>query len=117
MNQAFILGVEDLISMASIYEIGNILSTMEKDEYFVDFLNTESMEAGIIKLREDQKDTQTSHPLDELYYVIKGEGNINIGGKATRVHTGSAVFIPANQDHNFFGNNEELVVMYVFSKT
>jgi quercetin dioxygenase-like cupin family protein len=105
-----------LIHMESFYKLDNILSTMEKDEYFLDFLNTKSLEAGIIRLREDQKDSQTSHVLDELYYVIKGEGNINIDGKASKVHTGSVVFVPANQDHNFYGNKEELVVLYVFSK-
>jgi quercetin dioxygenase-like cupin family protein len=102
--------------MESFYELDTILSTIENDEYFADFLNTKSIEAGIIRLRKDQKDTQTSHPLDELYYVIKGDGNINIDGKAHRVHSGSVIFVPSNLSHNFYGNKEELFVLYVFSK-
>ena len=54
----------ELSGMASFYEIDSILSNLEKDEYFVDFLNTKSLEAGIIRLRKDQKDTQTNHPLE-----------------------------------------------------
>jgi mannose-6-phosphate isomerase-like protein (cupin superfamily) len=102
--------------MESLYELDNILSKIDKDEYFADFVNTKSLEAGIIRLREGQKDTQTSHPLDELYYVIKGEGNIKIGGKAHSVSSGTLVFVPSNTDHNFYGNKDELLVLYVFSK-
>ena len=103
--------------METFYELESILSTIGKEEYFADFLNTKSIEAGIIRLRKDQKDTQTSHPLDELYYVIKGDGNINIDGKAHGVHSGSIVFVPSNSTHNFYGNKEELLVLYVFSKS
>lgn len=102
--------------MESFYELDTILSTIEKEEYFADFLNTKSIEAGIIRLRKDQKDTQTSHPLDELYYIIKGDGNINIDRKAHRIHSGSIIFVPSNLSHNFYGNKEELLVLYVFSK-
>jgi mannose-6-phosphate isomerase-like protein (cupin superfamily) len=105
-----------LICMESYYELDNILSTMEKDEYFADFLNTKNIDAGIIRLRKDQKDTQTSHPLDELYYIIKGDGNIIVDGKARRVRSGSVIFVPSNLSHHFCGNKEELIVLYVFSK-
>ena len=80
--------------MASFYKIDSILSNFEKDEYFVDFLNTKSLEAGIMRLRKNQKDTQTNHPLDELYYVVKGEGYIRIGGKSERVNQGTIIFVP-----------------------
>jgi quercetin dioxygenase-like cupin family protein len=101
--------------MEMFYELESILSTIRKEEYFADFLNTKSIEAGIIRLRKDQKDTQTSHPLDELYYVIKGDGNINIEGKAHRIQSGSVIFVPSNLPHYFYGNEEELLVLYVFS--
>jgi mannose-6-phosphate isomerase-like protein (cupin superfamily) len=102
--------------MESFYELNDILSTIDTDEYFTDFLNTKNLEAGIIRLREGQIDTQTNHPLDELYYVIKGEGNIKMDGKAHVVSSGTMVFVPANTDHHFFGNKDELLVLYVFPK-
>ncbi|MFY9566656.1 MAG: cupin domain-containing protein [Nitrososphaeraceae archaeon] len=102
--------------MVSFYKIDSILSNLEKDEYFVDFLNTKSLEVGVIRLRKDQKDTQTNHPLDELYYVVKGEGYIRIGGKSQPVNQGTIIFVSAEIDHNFYGNKEDLVVLYIFSK-
>jgi mannose-6-phosphate isomerase-like protein (cupin superfamily) len=102
--------------MEQFYQINSILSGLEEDEYFVDFLNTKNLEAGIIRLRKDQKDTQTSHPLDELYYIISGEGYIRTGGKSQPVNQGTIIFVPAEIDHNFYGNKEDLVVLYIFPK-
>ena len=98
------------------YELENILSTLDNDDYFVDFLNTRSLEAGIIKLRVDQSDTQTSHPMDELYYVIEGEGYLRINGESHSVHKGTIIFVPANSEHNFHGNQADLIVLYIFPK-
>jgi mannose-6-phosphate isomerase-like protein (cupin superfamily) len=102
--------------MEQFYQINRILSDLEEDDYFVDFLNTKSLEAGIIKLRKDQKDTQTSHPLDELYYIIRGDGYIRIGGKSQPVNQGTIIFVPARSDHNFYGNKVDLVVLYIFPR-
>jgi len=99
------------------YELENILSTLDNDHYFVDFLNTRSLEAGIIRLRVDQNDTQASHPRDEVYYIIEGEGFLNIKGKNHRVHKGTTVFVPAYTDHKFHGNQGNLTVLYIFPKT
>ncbi|HJR48441.1 MAG TPA: cupin domain-containing protein, partial [Nitrososphaeraceae archaeon] len=77
------------------YELDNIISTIGKDEYFAGFLNTKSLEAGIIRLREGQIDTQSMHSTDEIYYVIEGKGLIAISGKNHQINRGSLVFVPA----------------------
>jgi mannose-6-phosphate isomerase-like protein (cupin superfamily) len=102
--------------MEIFHELDKILSGLEKDQYFAGFLNTESIEAGIIRLQKDQIDTQTSHPFDELYYVIRGEGYIRVDQKCQRIQQGAIVFIPATINHNFYGNKENLVVLYVLAK-
>ena len=98
--------------MERIYELGKILSGLEdsKEDYYVDFLNTKSFEAGIIRLRKDQEDTQSTHSVDEIYYVIEGEGLIRIGGENYEVHKGIVVFVPANTEHRFHGNKGDLIV-------
>jgi mannose-6-phosphate isomerase-like protein (cupin superfamily) len=102
--------------MASFYELDKIISTIERDEYFVDFLNKKSLDAGIIRLKEDQKDTQTTHSLDELYYVIEGEGYILVNQKNIRISKGTTIFVPAHTEHNFLGNRGDLIVFYVFAR-
>jgi mannose-6-phosphate isomerase-like protein (cupin superfamily) len=106
------------MNMERIYELGKILSGLEqsREDYYLDFLNTKSFEAGIIRLRKNQEDTQSTHPVDEIYYVIQGEGLIRIGGKNYEVCKGRIVFVPANTEHRFHGNRGYLIVLYVFAK-
>lgn len=105
--------------METIYELNEIISKLEDTEdnnaYFVDFLNTKFIEAGILRLHRDQSDTQSSHPVDEIYYVIEGEGFIRINGKQHKVKKGTSIFVPANVEHNFYGNNADLLVLYVLA--
>ena len=112
-----ILGIKRSICMKSIHKLEDILNTIGKDDYFVDFLNTMSLEAGIIRLREGQEDIQTTHSLDEIYYVIGGEGYIRIEGKSQPVNQGTIIFVPAEIDHNFYGNKEDLVYYTFFQNT
>ena len=106
------------MNMERSYELGKILSGLEdwKEDYYVDFLNTKSFEAGIIRLRKDQEDTQSTHSVDEIYYVIEGEGLIRIGEEDYEVHKGIVVFVPANTKHRFHRNIGDLIVLYVFGK-
>lgn len=102
--------------MKSIFKLEDILTNLAKDDNFVDFLNTKSLEAGIMRLRGCQKDTQTTHQLDELYYVINGEGYIRIEGNSQPINRGTLVFISAGIEHSFYGNKADLVILYIFSK-
>jgi mannose-6-phosphate isomerase-like protein (cupin superfamily) len=67
-------------------------------------------------LRKDQKDTQTTHSLDELYYVIEGEGYILVNQKNHRISKGTTIFVPAYTEHTFHGNHGDLIVLYVFAR-
>ena len=104
--------------MENIYELGKIFSGLEdsKQDYYDDFLSTKSFEAGIIRLRKDQDDTQSTHSVDEIYYVIEGEGLIRICGKNYEVRKGIVVFVPANTEHRFHKNRGDLIVLYVFAR-
>jgi mannose-6-phosphate isomerase-like protein (cupin superfamily) len=102
--------------MELFYELDNIISAIGKDEYFAEFLNTKSLEAGIIRLREGQLDTQSAHSMDEIYYVIDGKGLIAIDGKDHQINRGSLILVPAHTKHMFHGNKGEIIVLYIFAK-
>jgi mannose-6-phosphate isomerase-like protein (cupin superfamily) len=107
-----------LVDVEKIYMLRDIISHMSnlKEEYYLEFLNTRNLDAGIIRLGEEQSDNQSTHPLDEIYYVIEGEGLISINGKDHQISNGSLVFVPANTKHRFHGNKGELIVLYIFAK-
>ena len=83
-----------------------------QDKYFLDFVNSSSLQAGILRISTNVQDTQEPHSVDELYYVIRGSGYIQVGNKDYFVKQGTAIFVPANAVHRFHGSTD-LVVLYV----
>lgn len=98
-----------------IFQLDGLLSKIEKDEYFYDFLKIRNLEAGVIRLRPGQEDTQEPHSEDELYYVVEGSGMLELGKASKPVKKGSVIFVPAGLRHRFYGNREDLIVLYVFA--
>lgn len=99
------------------FELEDLVSRLEKEGgYFLDFLKVRGLEAGIIVLRPGEEDTQEPHPADELYYVIEGSGLVELGRGRRPVKKGSIVFVPAGMRHRFYGNREDLVVLYMFAE-
>lgn len=55
------------------------------------------------------------HAQPEVYFVLSGEGVVQIDGEAHAIRTGSAVFIPGNAEHGAFGTGAEVLrLLYVF---
>jgi mannose-6-phosphate isomerase-like protein (cupin superfamily) len=99
------------------FELQDLITRLEKEGgYFLDFLKVRDLEAGIIVLHPGEKDTQEPHSADELYYVIEGSGFIELGKRKWPVKKGSIVFVPAKIQHRFYGNKEDLVVLYMFAE-
>jgi mannose-6-phosphate isomerase-like protein (cupin superfamily) len=104
--------------MDSVFDTDSILSKLNQaraDTYFLGFLQTNSFEAGLLRLNPEEKDTQGPHSADEIYYIIKGDGYIKIQDKSHAIRKGSCVFVPSKTKHHFHGNREQLVVLYVFN--
>jgi mannose-6-phosphate isomerase-like protein (cupin superfamily) len=102
---------------AKAFELDDLVAKLEKEGgYYLDFLKIRHLEAGIIMLHPGEKDTQEPHSSDELYYVIKGSGFVEIGKSKRPVKKGSIIFVPAKMHHRFYGNRENLVVLYIFAE-
>jgi mannose-6-phosphate isomerase-like protein (cupin superfamily) len=82
--------------------------------YFHTFINHDNLAAGILRLSPGEKDTQTPHDSDEVYYVVKGDGFIMIDDKNYPVSPGMSYYVEKNIPHRFHGNTTDLVVMYFF---
>lgn len=100
-----------------IFELQDLASRLEKEGgYFLDFLKIRDLEAGIIVLHPGEKDTQGPHSADELYYIIEGSGFMELGKNKQPVKKGSIIFVPVNMHHRFYGNKEDMVILYVFAE-
>jgi mannose-6-phosphate isomerase-like protein (cupin superfamily) len=96
---------------SKVFELNKLLSELDgQGGYFIDFISTRGIEAGIIRLRAGQNDSQEPHSVDEVYYVI--EGFIKLDGKDHQIREGTSIFVPAKTDHKFHGNKQDLVIFY-----
>jgi gentisate 1,2-dioxygenase len=88
--------------MSKVDELNNLLSELEdRDGYFIDFISTGGIQSGIIRLHTGENDTQEPHSVDEVYYVIEGNGFIKIDGKDHAIKQVTAIFVPAKAKHKF----------------
>ena len=73
------------------------------------------LEVGVYVLVAPEPDRQQPHEDDELYVVLEGRGVLEVEGESTPVQEGSAVFVPAGDEHRFTGY-EGLSVLVIFAR-
>ena len=100
-----------------LIDIRSLISKMDLDNSgFLNFFDLKHLQAGILRLKPGERDTQEPHSLDEIYLILEGDGFIEIGKKAYSVKKDLFVFVPAEVRHRFFGNTKEILVIYFFSE-
>ena len=82
--------------------------------YFHTFINKDNLAAGILRLMPGKEDTQEPHDSDEIYYIVRGNGFLNIDNKDYSISDGMSYYVAKNTQHRFHGNTKELVVLYFF---
>jgi len=98
---------------SKVFELNKLLSELDgRGGYFIDFVSTRGIQAGIIRLHPGENDTQEPHSVDEVYYVIQGNVFIKLNGKDHQIREGTSIFVPAKADHRFHGNRQHLVLFY-----
>ena len=101
--------------MKIVFDTNQYVKDISKsDSYFHTFVNRDTLAAGILRLEPGEKDTQDPHESDEMYYIVRGDGLLNINGKNYDVSEGLSFFVAKNIPHYFHGNKKELVVLYFF---
>ena len=99
-----------------IIEIRKLYSKMDLDNSdFLTFFDLEHLQAGILRLRPDEIDTQEPHSTDEVYFVLEGDGFIEIGNKSYEIKKDLFIYVPAEIKHRFHRNTQEILVLYFFS--
>ncbi len=59
-------------------------------------------------------DTQTPHRQDEIYVVVRGEGEFQNGASRHRFGAGDLLFVPAGVEHRFLNFSNDLAVWVIF---
>jgi len=86
----------------------------KSDSYFHTFLNRKYLAVGVLFLKPSEKDTQDPHESDEIYYILDGDGFLDINKKSYHLKKGEIYFVAKNTPHHFYGNTKNLSVLYFF---
>ena len=84
------------------------------NSYFHTFVNRESLAVGVIFLKPGENDTQDPHDSDEIYYILDGNGFLEINDESYRIKKGQIYFVAKDVPHHFCGNTKNLSVLYFF---
>jgi mannose-6-phosphate isomerase-like protein (cupin superfamily) len=99
-----------------IIDLRELCSKMDlNNSEFLNFFDLRHLQAGLLRLKPGQSDTQEPHSSDEIYLVLEGNGFIEIGKKSYAVKKDLFIYVPANVRHKFYGNSQEISVVYFFS--
>jgi mannose-6-phosphate isomerase-like protein (cupin superfamily) len=60
------------------------------------------------------RDLQLPHTRDELYVVVSGHGQFDIGGDVQSFAPGDALFVPAHRPHRFVDFSDDFAAWVVF---
>ena len=86
----------------------------KNNSYFHTFINKKSLAVGVIFLKPGENDTQEPHDSDEIYYILDGNGFLQINDKSHRIKKEEIYFVAKNVPHHFYGNTKNLSVLYFF---
>jgi mannose-6-phosphate isomerase-like protein (cupin superfamily) len=79
------------------------------------FFEVTELSAGIYKLPAGGVDGQAPHVEDEIYYVIAGKGQVQIGDQHYPVATGATIFVAREVEHRFHDIIEDLTILVIFA--
>ena len=97
------------------FDATEYLDKLKKNNaYFHTFIDKKSLAVGVIFLNPSENDTQDPHDSDEIYYILEGNGFLEINEKSYRIKRGEIYFVAKDVPHHFYGNTKNLSVLYFF---
>lgn len=99
----------------NLISLDKVISDLDDtSNYFLNLFNNKGVDLGILRLRKGELDTQLPHPVNEVYFVVEGNGFIEIKGELKPVKRSDFIFVAANVRHRFIAHTEDLLVIYFF---
>ena len=102
--------------MSDTFDLVDVLKQLqEAGRPYYEFLQRDSLSAGVYHLPAGEPDAQRPHTEDEVYYVLSGEGAVEIAGEVTRVRPGSVIFVERHIAHRFLDYTEGITLLVIFA--
>ncbi len=81
---------------------------------YLEFLDQESMNAGLYVIEAGEEDHQSPHALDEIYYVVRGQADFFADGDTMHTGQGDVIYVRSGIEHRFVNIGETLATIVVF---
>lgn len=102
--------------MGQHFQIDELVREQKKrGQSYFEFLRVPAMSAGVYVLARGAVDRQKPHREDEMYYVVRGRGRMQIGPDHSEVRAGAVIFVEAELEHRFYDIEEELEILVFFA--
>ena len=109
-------GKENTVADTDTFEVMDLLEQLQaRGQPYHEFLRRDTLSAGLYHLAPGQPDPQRPHTEDEVYYVLGGEGAIEIAGDVTPVRPGSVIFVAKQVPHRFLDYHQGLTLLVIFA--
>jgi mannose-6-phosphate isomerase-like protein (cupin superfamily) len=93
--------------------IGNIKKAAKDNEFFRKVLFTgANSQLVLMSLEPHEEIGEEVHSVDQMIYVVDGEGDVALDGKAEEFKKGDAVFVPAGVKHNVINTDDEAMKLF-----
>ena len=98
------------------FELSELLSVSERaGTGYTEFLRHPSLSVGLYTLPAGSIDPQQPHTEDEVYYIVSGQGVIQVGDETRAVQEGSVIFVAAGASHHFDSITADLTILVFFA--
>ena len=86
-------------------------------ERYLEFFtaDTGTLSLGLYVLPAGDTDPQQPHTEDEIYYVVSGSAQIQVGDEDREIKAGSVIFVETDAPHRFHSITETLTLLVVFA--
>lgn len=98
------------------FELSEVQAThAEAGQLWQEFFRVPALSMGLYVLPAGGTDPQEPHGEDEIYYVVRGRGQIRVGDEDRVVQAGSIVYVAKGIEHRFHTIEEELQLLVFFA--
>ncbi len=91
------------------------INDLKSPAVYQEFLRVPALSVGLYKHATGASVPQQPHTEDEIYFVVSGQGLIEIAGVDHALTSGSVVYVPAGVAHHFHSVTEPLQVLVAFA--
>lgn len=93
--------------------VNDLMEFTKENSNRKEIFKREPIDTGLLLYMPGQKTTEHMHSnMDEIFYVINGEGTITINGESAPLREGDTIYSPRGEKHGFYntGNNNLTVL-------